>query len=102
MQAMVTVMLEFMIVVTRITTCLSPSLLPLLYPCSLQFLPMKRMDLFAPVNPDRPCYLLYSVDGSTDDMPAPDLVLCQPCMLLPSLLLLHHDLENVLGLGYRG
>ena len=35
-------------------------------------------------------------------MLVPDLVLCQPCMLLPSLLLLHHDLENVLGLGYRG
>ena len=60
------------------------------------------MGLFAPMNPDRPCGLLYSVDGSTDDMPVPGLVLCQPGMLLPSLLLLHHDLENVLGLGYRG
>ena len=54
------------------------------------------------MNPDRPCDLLYSVDGSANDMLVPDLVLCQPCMLLPSLLLLHHDLENVLGLGYRG
>lgn len=102
MQATVTATLEFMIVVTVITTLPFPQLLTSAVSMPFAVPPHKEDGPLCPNESRQALCLLYSVDGSTDDMPVPGLVLCQPCMLLPSLLLLHHDLENVLGLGYRG